>query len=304
MNPPSLAAAALSRTFQLPSPELPPGRFVELPGRGTTFAAEIPGPPGAPTVLLLHGLACTGYLNWFPALPELGRRYRVVMLDQRGHGRGIEGWRFFRLRDCAEDVVALADALGIDRFIPVGYSMGGAVAQLVWRHHPDRVDGLVLCATARNFRGKPREQLFFRMLPLVAWAMALRRPAGHVTGELGRELAGLPPSTGLADLDLPRWALDEVRMTSWWTVVQAVNAIGQFSSHRWISRVDVPSAVVVTANDTFVPPGRQVKLAHAIPGATVHPLRGNHAACVLESRRFVPALLEALESVTSRLTSR
>ena len=40
---------------------------------------------------------------------------------------------------------------GIDRIIPVGYSMGGPIAQLVWRRHPDRVDGLVLCATSRNF---------------------------------------------------------------------------------------------------------------------------------------------------------
>src|SRR5687768_8020300 len=127
-----LANAALRRVVQLPpSPELPTGWTVELPGRGTTFAAEIPGPEGAPTLLLLHGLACTGYLNWFPALSSFAGKYRVVMMDLRGHGRGIPTGRFFRLKDCADDAVALADALGIERFIPVGYSMGGPVAQLV-----------------------------------------------------------------------------------------------------------------------------------------------------------------------------
>ena len=41
----------------------------------------------------------------------------------------------FRLDDCADDVVALADELAIDRFVPVGYSMGGPIAQLIWKQH-------------------------------------------------------------------------------------------------------------------------------------------------------------------------
>ena len=55
---------------------------------------------------------------------------------------------FALLEECADDVVALADELGIDTFIPVGFSMGSLVAQLVWRRHPDRTEGLVLCAGA------------------------------------------------------------------------------------------------------------------------------------------------------------
>src|SRR5918999_4833337 len=172
----SLATAALRRVIQVPpSPELPPGFSLELPGRGTTFVAEVPGPPGAPTLMLLHGLACTGYLNWFPSLEALSHRYHLVLFDQRGHGRGIPPKGIFRLRECADDAVAVADALGIDRFVPVGYSMGGPVAQLIWRQHPERVEGMVLCATARNFRGTPYERLFFLLTPAIVGAMALRR---------------------------------------------------------------------------------------------------------------------------------
>jgi len=54
-------------------------------------------------------------------------------MDHRGHGRGIRSAKPFRLADCADDVAALADRLGIETFIPVGYSMGGTVAQLMWR---------------------------------------------------------------------------------------------------------------------------------------------------------------------------
>ena len=135
-------------------PGLPAGRPLDLPGRGRTFYRRQPGPPGAPTLLLLHGWTANSALNWYSSYATLSRRFDVVAIDHRGHGRGIRSRRRFRLEDCADDAVALADALGIDRFVPVGYSMGGPVAQLIWRRHPHRVEGLVLCSTARNFVGQ------------------------------------------------------------------------------------------------------------------------------------------------------
>src|SRR4029077_5641554 len=110
-----------------------------------------------PAVVLLHGWTATGAINWAHCFRPLAERFRVLAIDQRGHGRGIRvpPFRGFRLTDCADDVAALLDALGIERAIIGGYSMGGPVAQLVWRRHADRVTGLVLCATSRNFRGTP-----------------------------------------------------------------------------------------------------------------------------------------------------
>ena len=66
-----------------------------------------------------------------------------------------------RLEDCADDVIRVADALGVERIVPVGYSMGGAIAQLVWQRHPDRVAGMVLCATAGSFAEARDERLSF-----------------------------------------------------------------------------------------------------------------------------------------------
>jgi len=112
-------------------------RRVELPGRGGTFVREVPGPEGAPAVLLLHGLGATGRLNWGPCYGPLSEHFRVVGMDQRGHGGGIRTRRF-RLEDCADDVAVVTEALGVDTFVPVGYSMGGPIAQLTWRRHRDR----------------------------------------------------------------------------------------------------------------------------------------------------------------------
>ena len=143
---------------RLSADTVPAGTPVELSGRGTILAYDMPGPRGAPTLLLLHGLGASGLLNWFPAFGPLSERFRVVAMDLRGHGHGLRSGSRYRLTDCADDAIALMDALEVERCIPVGYSLGGPVAQLMWRHHRDRVDGLVLCATSRNFRGKPHER--------------------------------------------------------------------------------------------------------------------------------------------------
>lgn len=276
------------------SPRLPPGRHLELPGRGTTFVREVAGPPGAPTVLLLHGWTASADLNWFPSYWPLGRRFRVVAIDHRGHGRGIRSSRRFRLTDCADDAAAALRVLGIDRVIAVGYSMGGPVAQLLWHRHRALVGGLVLCATSRNFRGHPRERMWFSVLPGLAAAARITPPT------VRRRVADRVLANRLEGGPLAGWAVDELRRNDPLVLAQAGHAIGGFSSHEWIGQVDVPTAVVVTEDDTVVPPHRQRKLAAAVPGATVHPVRGDHGVCVAAPGRFVPVLLDACSSVARR----
>ena len=266
-----------------------------LRGRGRTFVRELEGPPGAPTVVLLHGWTVTADLNWFPSYFPLGRSFRVVALDQRGHGRGVRTWKPFTLEDCADDVAALAEALGIERLIPVGYSMGGPVAQLLWRRHPDLVSGLVLCATARSFAStRPVERLFFSSLFGLGMAakatppVVRRRVAGTV---LRRRVDGAP---------LEGWAIDQFRQGDPGTILQAGSALGSFSSHRWIGGVDVPTAVVVTAQDSLIHPRRQLALAAAIPGAEVFRVHGDHGISVADPRRFVPVLIDACTRVAAR----
>ncbi len=76
-----------------------------------------------------------------------------------------------------------------------------------------------------------------------------------------------------------------------------MDAVCEFTSDSWISQVDVPTAVIVTDRDRVVPPGRQLELARAIPGASVHHLDADHGACVNAPHLFAPALLGACWSV-------
>lgn len=278
---------------QAAAPDLPQGAAMELPGRGTTFVRTVPGPPGAPTLLLLHGWTATADLNWFTCYHPLGRQYRVVALDHRGHGRGVRTRKLFRLEDCADDAIAVCDVLGIEQVIPVGYSMGGPVAQLIWQRHRDRVAGLVLCATSGYFAGSREEKLSF--LGLSGLAAVARLTPAQARRWLTEQLY-LQRKTSMWE----PWAIQEASLNDWRTVLEAGRAIGAFSSREWIGDVDVPTSVVITMRDRVVPVRRQVRLFESIRGAEAYRVDGDHDAVVAKPERFVPTLLRAAHSVVER----
>jgi 3-oxoadipate enol-lactonase len=271
-------------------PDLPEGRFLDLGDRGTILVRDF-GPRDAATKLvLLHGWTATADLNWFKCYSALGDRYRVVAFDHRGHGAGVRSKKRFRLEDCADDAVAVADALQIDKFVPVGYSMGGPVAQLIWRRHPDRVSSLALCATAPVFSERRVERLaFFGATSLAAIA--------RVTPEQTRlwltDQFYLQRKSHLWE----PWAIREASSHDWRMLLEAGTAIGAFDSTGWIGDVDVPVALVVTMRDRVVSQRRQAMLFDLIPDAVVARVDGDHDA-VVESDHFMPALLRTLAATT------
>ena len=283
-----VAAAAVA------PPGLPPGQELELPGLGPLFVRDAPGPDGAPTLVLMHGWTATADLNFFTCYAALSERWRVVAFDHRGHGRGLRTRRTFRLEDCADDAVAVADALGIDTFIPVGYSMGGPVAQLTWQRHRARVDALVLCATAPYFAGRRPERLSF--LGLTGLAALARVTPVQARGWITDQVYLQRKSQTWSD-----WAIEQVTVHDWRMVLQAGRAIGEFSSSDWIHDVDVPTALVITMRDQVVPLRRQVKLFEWIPGAEAFRVDGEHDSVVAEADQFVPQLVRAIESVVARI---
>jgi len=272
-------------------PALPGGRYIWLPGRGRTFVREVPGPPGAPTLVLLHGWTATADLNWHACFAPLGAHFRVVALDHRGHGRGLQGDAPFRLADCADDVAALADVLQIDRVVPVGYSMGGPIAQLLWHRHRHLVAGMVLCATGCTFTGTVRERVLFGVAAGTS-VLAGAVPVGRVTQAALHMWNGYRSRRGA-----PWWGFDEVARHDWTSVIEAGCEIGRFDSRPWIGDVDVPTAVVVTEQDDVVPLHRQHDLAARLGRASVHAVAGGHTVCTLDPVRFVPALVDACRRV-------
>ena len=275
------------------APDLPYGAAMHLPGRGTTFVRTLEGPPGAPTLVLLHGWTASADLNWFTCYRPLAEHYRVVALDHRGHGRGIRSRKTFRLEDCADDAVAVCDVLGIEQFIPVGYSMGGPVAQLIWKRHRARTAGLVLCATSAYFSTSREERLSFLGLSGLA-AVARLTPL-----QARQWLTEQFYLQRKADQWEP-WAISEASTHEWRAVLEAGRAIGNFSSRDWIAEVDVPTSTLITMRDRVVPVRRQVRLFEAIPDSEAFRVDGDHDAVVANAKQFVPTLLRACRSVVER----
>jgi pimeloyl-ACP methyl ester carboxylesterase len=99
-------------------------------------------------VLLLHGWTCDGN-DWSWQAPELERRYRVLIVDQRGHGHSDAPRGSYRPQVLADDAAAFLEAVAPGQAAVVfGHSMGGIVASALAVRHPELVAGLVLADPA------------------------------------------------------------------------------------------------------------------------------------------------------------
>ena len=125
-----------------------------MPGPGVQELFHIVDEPSShqgdvSTVLLLGSLGST-LAMWDGQAAALGRRYRVVRADLRGHGRSPAPTGPYGIGDLGADVLALLDRLGVERSHVCGLSLGGMIAMWVASHAPERIGRLVLmCTSAR-----------------------------------------------------------------------------------------------------------------------------------------------------------
>ena len=292
-----------------PARDAPPWREIDLPGLGPIEVRDS-GPTtearDEPAILLLHGWTVSADLNWCrtygPMARWRGGRTRLVTWDHRGHGaRGLRTGATTNLEDLADDAATIARVLGIEQIVAVGYSMGGAVAQALWRRHRDLVAGLVLGATAARFAVDDWQRRNFDMIGRGVGTSRLLEtlgcggPAWRYARWLGDRRAGGSTSTGDAAFD--DWAWKETRAGVLSRVLATGRDLGRFDSTGWLDEVDVPHAVLVCEKDETVPTVHQRELVTALPYPTVHEMAADHAACVTRPELFIPALTEALETV-------
>ena len=127
--------------------------FVTLGDDKIYYAERAPAAPRGAPVVFVHG-AAGSHLVWGAQTRALGETTRAVALDLPGHGRSQPPGRR-TIADYRDVILGLLDALGFDRAVIVGHSMGGGIAQTLALAHPDRIAGLGLVGTGARLRVLP-----------------------------------------------------------------------------------------------------------------------------------------------------
>jgi pimeloyl-ACP methyl ester carboxylesterase len=126
-------------------------RFVDT-GRLTMHVAEA-GAPDADPIVLLHGWPQHWYL-WRRQIPTLAKHYRVIAPDLRGHGWSEAPPTGYDKENMATDVLALLDALELDRVRLVGHDWGGWIGFLLSLRAPERIRRFVALNIPTPYAGR------------------------------------------------------------------------------------------------------------------------------------------------------
>ena len=236
-----------------------------------TFARTVRG--AGPGLALAHGAGGSIDGNYGPILDELAAGHTVVGVDYPGTGATPRSERPLDLDELADQLVAAADAEGLETFAVAGYSLGGPVAIRAAIRHPERVKALILTATFAQRDTKLAlaadvwhrldaagdRELLAKYLNLIALSTTALRSLtdeqlqAAVTGLAGAIAAGTPEQTEL---------------------------VGRADVRDDLARIAVPTLVIVTGRDPLVSPELQRELAAAIPGARLAVLDAGHLPIV------------------------
>jgi pimeloyl-ACP methyl ester carboxylesterase len=215
-----------------------------------------------PWLVLIQGMGLDR-LGWEPVLRKLRRRFRLVLVDNRGMGHSDRSAGSFAVADMAGDIVAVLDAAGIGRAHVLGASLGGMVAQEVAISHPERVDGLVLACTTPGWPfAYPMPAASLRLIAATARMTAEAARRRHTENALSAATVRHRPELvdRLLELQGARPADAEVRP------VQAA-AGARYAGGLRQRRIRARTLVLHGGADTVVDPRNGRLLADRIPGA-------------------------------------
>jgi pimeloyl-ACP methyl ester carboxylesterase len=250
---------------------------------GTDLCAYDLGNGPGPTMLLCNGLG--GNLDaWRYFTAEFGTHHRIVSWDYRGlHESGAPSGNDYTIATQAEDARAVMDALQVDKAVLVGWSMGVQVSFELYRHHPQRVVGLLLIngtygkplktAFAPVLRGSPIVPLLPAVTRILEAVAYLGEPFQPVAQKVAQTKASLKV---LRALGLVSKSLDEqvflelahkvvaLDMTRY---MATLNSLADHCAEAFLPRIETPTLIVTGDRDLFTPVERSRDMALKIPGA-------------------------------------
>ena len=252
---------------------------------GCALHVEVEGREGAPALMLSNSLG-TNLHMWDDQAGELAKHFRLVRYDRRGHGRSAVPPGPYSMERFGRDVLAILDALKIEKTNWCGLSMGGMVGQWLGAHAPTRVNKLILSNTAPYYADKaPWEE-----------RIAFVREKG-----LG----------ALVDANMQRWFTESFRKSHPHVIdrmkgiftgtdlkgyIACCEAIRDMDFRESNPRVKAPTMVIVGAQDPATPPAQGEAIAQAIPGAKIASIDAAHIANIEQPQVYTKTVLDFLLS--------
>jgi aminoacrylate hydrolase len=244
---------------------------------------------GEPLILVsgLNGVA----RYWEPQIAEFAARYRVITYDQRGTGTSDHKQREFSLDQMANELVALMDALKIERTHLVGLSTGGAIGQTLAIEHPGRVARLVLVSTWTHC-----DPWFRRLFEARRRMYELAGPELHA---MFHPLFLYPPDyVNAHDAEI---AEEQKRAPTKSAPVEAsigrIDALMKFDRRAGLARIKAPTLVIAGDNDYITPSYHAEAIARAIPGSKLVIYRGGgHSLSKTKAADFNQTVLNFLHA--------
>jgi len=237
-------------------------------------------------LVLVHGLA-DDHRAWRRALPDLALRHRVVLYDLRGHGQTSLGEADGTLRQLGDDLIALLDAIGIDRAAVAGFSLGGTIAMRAGIDHPHRISRLALVATSSRV-GRPAADWYRQRAAMVERKDAqlretLDRDAADVYAEAPAEL-----DEGL--LIRRQSTMDPRGYGNACTAMAALNAAPLDPE---LPAITAPTLIVASEKDRHCPPKAAAIIASGIGGSRLEVLPDAGHAIPTEKPRELAGLINS-----------
>ncbi|MBT2418965.1 alpha/beta fold hydrolase [Streptomyces sp. ISL-22] len=248
---------------------------LEVDGATLTYDDEGPRDGDAVPLVFVHGWTANRH-RWDHQTAHFAGKRRVVRLDLRGHGES-SGAGARMIDDLAKDVLVLLDHLEIERFVVVGHSMGGMIAQTIALSHPERVERMVLV----NSIGR---MAYSRGRALLMAASTLAPFKLFVAANIQRAFAPGYPREEIreyirASAATPR----EVVMTLY-------GAMRAFDVLDRVGDIHTPTLMVHGYHDIQLPVSQMLRMAKAYPDAVIRILDAGHELPVEKPAELTAAL--------------
>ena len=238
-----------------------------------------------PPVVLLHGGTGDPESYWSQQIPELQKRFRVVLTQYPGYGYEDDDRGEFSIPACAAHVRALLDELDVPRASLVGLSLGGAVSLQFALDYPDRLRRLVLADTMSGVWTQK-----FRRFIDHALIGAIEQGGHDLMYELNLIFAFseryLDENDETLDRQKEAWrAVDIAKYTA------MLRSIRDWSIDDRLAEIEAPALVLWGSEDIEIPRVYSERLASALPHAILSVIEGSgHKSCADRPEAFNKAV--------------